>query len=52
MRCSVGVVVKRARIVALVSRKRQTLYELAIVELFKGILAITEVPLSVVLGQI
>ena len=30
----------------------ETLYELAIVELFKGILAITEVPWSVVLGQI
>ena len=52
MRCSVGVVVKRARVVALVSRKRQTLYELAIVELFKGILVITEMPWSVVLGQI
>jgi len=51
MRCSVGVVVKRARVVALVSRERQMLYELAIVELFKGILVITEMPRSVVLGQ-
>ena len=50
MRCSVGVVVKRARVVAMVSQ--ETLYELAIVELFKGILSITEVPWSVVLGQI
>jgi len=30
----------------------ETLYKLAIIELFKGILAITEVPWSVVLGQI
>ena len=50
MRCSVGVVVKRARVVAMVSQ--ETLYELAIVELFKGILVITEMPWSVVLGQI
>ena len=52
MRCSVSVVVKRARVVAMVIGQPETLYELAIVELFKGILSITEVPWSVVLGQI